>query len=90
MAIPDGEAVVPVGEEYKAHRIILGPVRELWTKETFEWIISCGADVHADDDYALICASEKGDDEAVRLLLASGSKYSCLERPSLMFSRRKW
>ena len=33
VAIPDGEAVVPVGEEYKAHRIILGPVRELWTKD---------------------------------------------------------
>ena len=73
VTIPEGEAIVLVGEEYKAHRIILGSFRELWTKETFKWLISCGADIHADDDYALICASESGHGEVVRLLLESGA-----------------
>ena len=78
VTIPEGEAIVLVGEEYKAHRIILGQIRELWTKETFKWLISCGADIHADDDYALICASESGHGEVVRLLLESGANvHAC-------------
>ena len=73
VTIPDGEAIVSVGEGYKAHRIILGPIRELWTKGTFKWLISCGANIHACDDYALRYASKKGHIEVVKLLLESGA-----------------
>ena len=69
VTIPDGEAIVSVGEGYKAHRIILGQIRELWTKGTLEWIISCGADIHADDDYALYQAAKNGHLEVTKLLL---------------------
>ena len=73
VTVPDGEAIVLVEEKYKAHRIILGQIRELWTKETFEWLISCGVDIYADNDLALRFASENGHMEVVKLLLESGA-----------------
>ena len=69
VTIPEGEVIVSLGEEYKAHRIILGQIRELWTKETFKWLVSCGADIHADDDYALYQAAKNGHLEVTKLLL---------------------
>ena len=53
ITVPDEDAIVLVISKYKAHRIILGPVWELWTEETFEWLTSCGVDIHSYDDYAL-------------------------------------
>ena len=73
VTIPEGEAIVLVGEEYKAHRIILGQIRELWTKETFKWLISCGADIHACDDYALCWASTSGHLDVVKFLVEFGA-----------------
>ena len=73
VTIPDGEAIVLVEEKYKAHRIILGQIRELWTKETFEWLISCGVDIYADNDFALCWASANGHMEVVKLLIESGA-----------------
>ena len=73
ITVPDEEVIVPVRSKYKTHRIILGPVRKLWTKETFEWLTSCGVDIHAEDDYALLWASTNGHLDVVRLLVEAGA-----------------
>lgn len=73
VTVPDGEAIISVENEYKAHRIVLGQIRELWDIETFKWLISCGADVHADNDYALCLASKYGKVEVARLLIEAGA-----------------
>lgn len=73
VTVPDGEAIISVGNEYKAHRIVLGQIRELWDIETFKWLISCGADVHADNDYAVCLASKYGKVEVARLLIEAGA-----------------
>ena len=61
----------PEGHKYKAHQIILGSRRE-W-KDCIIDLINEGADVHADNDYALMVASENGHIEVVKILLEHGA-----------------
>jgi hypothetical protein len=45
VTIPDGEKVVQMENGYKAHKIILSEIRDLWTVETFEWLKGYDADI---------------------------------------------
>ena len=69
VTLPEGEEVVQVEEKYKAHSIILGKIYDLWTVETFEWLLKCGVDIHTDNDYALIGAARNGYLEVVKYLV---------------------
>ena len=71
--IPEGEEIVQVEEKYKAHRIILGEIRNLWTVETFEWLMKYGADIHSKNDYVLRCAVDNYDLDMVKCLVEQGA-----------------
>lgn len=60
-------------EKFRADRVILGRKRKLWKEATIKWMIKNGADIHADDDWALISSAWGGNIEAVKLLLDNGA-----------------
>lgn len=36
--IPEGEQIVNIGDVYKAHRIVIKEIQNLWTAENYEWM----------------------------------------------------
>ena len=75
VVLPKGAEVVqdpskPV--KWRASAVKLGR-REKITPQLIERLIQEGADVHADDDWALMWASEKGHVEVVKVLLENGA-----------------
>jgi len=72
VTVPEGEMIVPLEEKYKAHKIILSNIRDLWTVETFEYLVSKGVNLHA-DYFVLRCAAEKGHLDVVRHLIEQGA-----------------
>jgi len=68
VTVPEGEMIVPVENKYKANKIILSDIRNLWTKVTFEYLVSKGVNLHADYDCALIWAAREGHLEVVKYL----------------------
>lgn len=76
--VPDGERIIRVGDEYKAHRIILREIRNLWNVETFEWLKNCGVDLHKDNDIALYGAVELNHVEIAKYLLEHDANIDAL------------
>ena len=58
--IPEKEKVVPLDfglfQKYKAHRIILSEIRDMFTLETVLWMKSVDIDIHAYDEALLLAA----------------------------------
>lgn len=55
--LPDGEEVIKRTTDYKAHKIILGEIRDLWTINTLEYLKECGVDFQANGHHILHCAA---------------------------------
>ena len=76
VTIPDG---VPIYEnpgspkKYKAHEVILGPRRKWGNIEVFKELVEQGANIHADNDYAIRLASCNGHLEIVKFLVENGA-----------------
>lgn len=87
VTIPDGEPVVSVDsfgtKKYKAHRIELSNIRDLYTVETFKQLIAAGADIHVCEDYALRCAAYNGHIEVVKYLITAGADIHACEDEAL-------
>ena len=60
--------------KWRANMVILGKRYELSNVDTFKLLIGKGADIHADNDYALRWSAEKGYLEVVNLLKSLSSK----------------
>ena len=73
VVVPEGELIVQVNDGYKAHQIILKEIKDLWTVETFEWLIECGVDIHADNDGALYWAACYNHLDVVKYLVEQGA-----------------
>lgn len=58
--LPGENVVLLYGQEYKAHQIVLGEIRDLWTVETFMWLKESGVNLHAANDLAFRMAAEHG------------------------------
>lgn len=76
--IPEKEKVVQVEDVYKAHRIILKEIKELWDLETFKWMAASGVDLHAGSEYAFRMAIENGYIEVVKYLMNAGTDIHAL------------
>ena len=71
--LPETESIIVVGCEYKAHSIILGPIKDLWTTETFRWLKGCGINLHSYNDYILQYAAENDYLDIVKYLVEQGA-----------------
>jgi len=72
---PDAQVYENPGtpEKWKADRVILGPRRRWSDPAVMQDLLDAGADVHADEDYALRRAAADGHADCVRLLLDAGA-----------------
>ena len=59
--------------KYRANMIILGKRYELFKVETYKMLIERGADVHADNDFALRFSAKNGHLEVVKYLIKKGA-----------------
>ena len=66
--------IVKDGNKWRANKIILGKRYNLWEKETFEYLVELGANIHADNNYAVKWASSEGHHDVVNYLLSVGAK----------------
>ena len=71
--------IVKDNNKWRANKIILGKKYNLWEKETFEYLVSVGADVHADINFAVRLASEKGYLDVVKYLVELGEQGSPIQ-----------
>ena len=60
-------------EKYRADKVVFGPRMDLWKVETFQRLVSEGADIHAGDDQALKWAARNGYLEVVEFLVENGA-----------------
>ena len=67
--LPEDARVVRVGNKYKSDKIIIISIQDINLKN----LIDLGADVHANNDWALKYAAENGRIDVVKLLLEHGA-----------------
>ena len=61
------------GDKWRANMIVLGKRYELDNVDIFEYLIEKGANVHADDDFALGWSAENGHLDVVKYLIENGA-----------------
>ena len=65
--------IVKDNNKWRANKIILGKRYNLWEKETFEYLVSIGADIHIDNDSPLSWASGNGHLDVVKYFVSIGA-----------------
>ena len=73
-------------DKWRANMIILGKRYDLFNVDTFEYLIECGANIHADDDYALKCSAENGHLDVVKYLIEKGTDVHADDDDALQLS----
>ena len=72
--------------KWRANMIILGKRYELSNVDTFKLLIKKGADIHANNDYALRSSAAKGHLEVVKLLIEKGADIHAYNNYALRWS----
>ncbi len=70
---PDFKCVKDGQNKWRSNKIILKDKMDLWKATTFEYLKKQGADIRADNDYAVGWASRKGHLEVVKFLVEHGA-----------------
>ena len=78
--------IVKDGDKWRANKIILGKRYNLSEKETFEYLVSNGADIRAVDDWSLVWASGNGYLEVVKYLVLVGADIHAMNNYSLIWA----
>ena len=63
-------------DKWRANMIILGKRYELFNVDTFKYLIKKGADIHADNDFALSCCAKNNYLDLVELLVEYGANVN--------------
>ena len=77
------------GSKWRANMIILGKRYELYTVDTFKYLIECGAYIHADNDLALIRCAKKGYLDVVKYLVDNGANIHAGRDHAIQLSAKK-
>ena len=78
--------IVKDRNKWRANKIILGKRYNLWEKETFEYLVSIGANVHAFSDFPLSWASGNGYLDVVKYLVSIGANVHVDNEYPLMYA----
>jgi len=75
VTVPEDANIVedPSGGSYRSSAVILGPKKSLSEVSTWEWLVSLGTDIHAENNYAVKWASWNGYLEVVKYLVSVGA-----------------
>ena len=76
----------PKGDKWRANMIILGARYDLLNVDTFKYLIECGADIHADEDYALRWSAQNGHLAIVKFLVKAGADIHACNNYALRLS----
>ena len=76
----------PDGDKYRAHSLFLHERKNLNDINTWKFLIKHGADIHANDDYALCYASANGHFEVVKFLVKLGANIHACEDSALRWA----
>lgn len=71
--VPDDAVVYEFRNKYKADKIILKNIRPLWAVEGIQLLVEQGANIHANDDYALCLAARNGHLDVVKYFVEQGA-----------------
>lgn len=72
VTVPETEEIVPVQFGFKASHVEISDIRELWTIETFEWLMQLQVDLHIWNDWILALAAKNGKQPIVEFLVKNG------------------
>lgn len=70
--VPEEEKIAEVRNGYKADKIIIKKVKELWNIESFEWLMGCGADLYENKEQVLCYAAKNGCLDIIKLTFDFG------------------
>jgi len=75
VTIPEDAQMVkdPQGDKWRASAVVFGPKKNLSEVATWEWLVSLGVDIHAENNRAVRWASEYGHLEVVKYLVSVGA-----------------
>jgi hypothetical protein len=74
-------------KKFKAHQVNLKYVGKLWDIKTLKILLDDGADIHADDDYALRWGSYMGHFEVVKFLVENGANIHAENDDALRWAK---
>jgi hypothetical protein len=69
----DAATVVQVDRKWKTDRLVIDEMKKLWEVSTIQWLVENCADIHADNDSALLNASMNRYLEVVQYLCEHGA-----------------
>lgn len=78
--IPEGTRWIPDpnGRKWRAEKLFFHPRKELWTVETFQWLIDNGADLHIDQECILRKVVTEGYVKIAEFLINKGADIHVL------------
>ena len=83
VTIPDDAKIAHGDNKSKANKLIFGKRRDLRKIKTWEWLVSIGADIHADNDHALRMASLNGHLDVIKFLVSKGANINAYDDDAL-------
>jgi len=86
VTIPKSAKIAHGDNKSKANKLIFGKRRDLRKIETWEWLVSIGADIHADNDLALRLASQKDYFDIVKYLVEQGADIHAMSDLALRWA----
>ena len=86
VTIPDDAKIAHGDNKSKANKLIFGKRRDLRKIKTWEWLVSIGADIHADNDHALRMASQKDYFDIVKYLVEQGADIHAMSDLALRWA----
>jgi hypothetical protein len=88
VSLPDDAKIVkdPDGNKWRADKLFLHERKDLTKLETWEWIISQGINIHADNEYALRRFADNGHIDVVKFLVENGANIHADDDEALRLS----
>ena len=85
LTIPDDAQVVKVGNKYKADQIYINGMLEI-NYDTIKYLVTCGADITINNNYAVCWAARNGHQEIVKYLAKHGADITADDNYAIRYA----